>query len=190
MLTNNLKPHNVQITSNLKVAFKPACQKYQLALEVERSKKEKQAVEDKKAIILSEIEDVKSQITLLTKTSVVPEKGFALCAEQAEKENDILFGEQSECFEKKKWAEKGRRCQVGGSIIAPGGEEEKTKLTFINFESLCYVDVFTLFYWNFTSFYFRLFYHLFGIESLYFFLVQFLVTVFDDWYTGYKFQSI
>ena len=55
MLTNNLKPHNVQITSNLKVAFKSACQKYQLAFEPEKTKKEKWAVENQKAIILSEI---------------------------------------------------------------------------------------------------------------------------------------
>ena len=92
MLTNNLKPDNVQITSNLKVAFKFARQKYQLALEAVRSKNEKQAVEDQKAIILSKIEDVKSQITLLTKTSVMLEK-----------------------------------------------------LAYIDFESLCYVDAFTLF---------------------------------------------
>ena len=32
MLTNNLKPHSVQITLNSKVAFKSAHQKYQLAL--------------------------------------------------------------------------------------------------------------------------------------------------------------
>ena len=37
-----------------------------------------------------------------------------------------------------------KRYQVGGSIIAPG-EEEETKLTFFDFESLCYVDAFTLF---------------------------------------------
>ena len=55
MLTNNLKPHNVQITSNLKVAFKSACQKYQLAFDPEKTKKEKWAIEDQKAIILSEI---------------------------------------------------------------------------------------------------------------------------------------
>ena len=81
---------------------------------------------------------------------------------------------QSECFENKKWGEKGRCFQVGGIIIAPGEEEEEeeeeeTKLTFIDFESLCYVDVFKLFCWKFQSFYFCLFYHLFGIESLYFF---------------------
>ena len=89
MLTNNLKPQNGQITSNLKVAFKSACQKYKLALEAERFKKEKQAVEDQKAIILSEIEDVKSQISLLTKTSAMLEKEFVLCLKQAEQENDI-----------------------------------------------------------------------------------------------------
>ena len=60
MLTNNLKPHNVQITSNLKIAFKSPRQKYQLAHKAESSKKEKQAVKDQKVIILSEIEDVKS----------------------------------------------------------------------------------------------------------------------------------
>ena len=52
-------------------------------------KKEKQAVEDQKAIILSEIEDVKSQISLLTKTSAMLEKEFVLCLKQAEQENDI-----------------------------------------------------------------------------------------------------
>ena len=88
-IINNLKPHNVQITSNLKVAFKSARQKYQLAFEAERSKKKKQGVEDQKAIILSEIEDVKSQITLLTKTSVMLEKEFVLCVEQGGKVNDI-----------------------------------------------------------------------------------------------------
>ena len=84
------------------IDFKSARQKYQVELEVERSKKEKQPVEGQEAIILSEIEDVKSQITLLTKTSLM---------------------------------EKGRPCQVGGSIIAPeGGEEEETKVsTFVCF---------------------------------------------------------
>ena len=47
------------------IDFKSARQKYQVELEVERSKKEKQPVEDQEAIILSEIEDVKSQLFLL-----------------------------------------------------------------------------------------------------------------------------
>ena len=95
----------------------------------------------------------------------------------------------------KKWGEKGRHCQVEGSIIAPGGGEEETKLTFIDFESLCYIDVFTLFCWKFTSFYFSLSYHLFGIESLYFFIRLVSVTVFADWHMvtliafSYKFES-
>ena len=59
MLTNNLKPHNVQFTTKFKIALKAARQKYQLAAETEKSKKENQIVEDQKAIILSEIEDVK-----------------------------------------------------------------------------------------------------------------------------------
>ena len=126
MLTNNLKPHNVQITSNLKVAFKSACQKYQLALEVERSKKEKRAVEDKKAIILSEIEDVKSQITLLTKTSVVLEKEFVLCAEQAEKENDILYGEQMNALKRKSEQKKEDVAKLEGALSLL--EEKKKKL--------------------------------------------------------------
>ena len=58
MLTNNLKPHNIQITTNFKIAFKAARHKYQLAVETKRSKKEKKIVQDQKAIILSEIEDV------------------------------------------------------------------------------------------------------------------------------------
>ena len=128
MLTNNLKPHNVQITSNLKVAFKSACQKYQLALEAERSKKEKQAVEDKKAIILSEIEDVKSQITLLTKTSVVLEKEFVLCAEQAEKENDILCGEQMNALKRKSEQKKEDVAKLEGALSLL--EEKKKKLNW------------------------------------------------------------
>ena len=36
MLTNNPRPHNAQITSNLKVAYKSARQKYLLALKEER----------------------------------------------------------------------------------------------------------------------------------------------------------
>ena len=59
MLTNNLKSHNVQITTNFKIAFKAARQKYQLAVATERSKKENQIVEDQKAFSLSETEDVK-----------------------------------------------------------------------------------------------------------------------------------
>ena len=81
MLTKNLKPHNVQIISNSNVAFKSSRQKYQLALEAERSKKEKQAVEDQKAIILSEIEDAKFQISLFTKTLAILEKEVVLCVE-------------------------------------------------------------------------------------------------------------
>ena len=74
-------PQCLQITSNLKVAFKSAHQKYQLALEAERSKKEKQVVEDQKPIILCETEDVKSQITHYYKTRVMLEKQFVLCVE-------------------------------------------------------------------------------------------------------------
>ena len=144
MLTNNLKPQNGQITSNVEVAFKSACQKYQLALEVERFKKEKQAVEDQKAIILSEIEDVKSQISLITKTSAMLEK-VCLVSKTSRTGKRYFFGKQSEYFEKKKRGEKGRCCQVGGSIITPTGEEKETKLMFTDFERLCYVDVFTLF---------------------------------------------
>ena len=98
MLPNNLKPQNVQIISNLKVAFTSARQKYQLAY---RSKIEKQAVEDQKAIILSEIEDVKSQITLLTKTSVMLVKEFVLCVEQAEKEIDLSLVNKANALKRK-----------------------------------------------------------------------------------------
>ena len=55
----------------------------------QESKKEKSPVENQKAIILSDIEDVKSQITFLTKTSVILEKEFVLSVKQVEKENDI-----------------------------------------------------------------------------------------------------
>ena len=98
MLTNNLKPYSVQITSNLKVAFKSEHQKYQPALEAESSKKEKQ--------VLSDIEDVKSQITLLTKTSVMLQKEFVLCAEEAEKENDISLMSKVNVLKRKNEGEK------------------------------------------------------------------------------------
>ena len=84
------------------------------------------------------------------------------------KGKQYFLHEKFERFEKKKWGENERRYQVGGSIIAPGQEEE-TKLTFIDFESLCYVDAFTLFCGKFTSFSLCLLYHLFGIENLIFF---------------------
>ena len=135
-----------------------------------RSRVEKnqwESVEDQKAIILFETEDVKSQLTLLTKTSMMQEKECCVCR-TSRKGKQYFFGEQSECFEKKKWGRKGRCCQVGASIITPGGEEEETKL-FIDIESLCYVDVFILFCWKILSFYFCLFYHLFDTESLYLF---------------------
>ena len=85
------------------------------------------------------------------------------------KGKQYFLHERTECFEKKKWGENERRYQVGGSIIAPGEEEEETKLTFFDFESLCYVDAFTLFCWKFASFSLCFLYHLFGIESLIFF---------------------
>ena len=43
LLSNNLKPHTVNITSEMKVAFKFSSQRYQMKLEEERNKKEKQA---------------------------------------------------------------------------------------------------------------------------------------------------
>ena len=98
MLTNNLKLYGIQIISNLKVAFKSERQKYQPALEAESFKKEKQ--------VLSDIEDVKSQITLLTKTSVMLQKEFVLCAEQAEKENDIFLMSKVNVLKRKNEGEK------------------------------------------------------------------------------------
>ena len=127
MLTNNLKPHNVQITSNLKVAFKSARQKYQLTLEAERSKKDKQAVEDQKAIILSEIEDVKSQITLLTKTSAMLVKEFVLCVEQAKKENDISLVSKANSLKRKSEEEMEDVAKLEGALSLPK-EKKKKKL--------------------------------------------------------------
>ena len=103
-----------------------ARQKYQLALEAERSKKEKQAVEDQKAIILSEIEDVKFQITLLTKTSVMLEKEFVSCVEQAEKENDISLVSKANAVKRKSEEKKEDVAKLEGALLLL--EEKKKKL--------------------------------------------------------------
>ena len=58
---------------------------------------------------------------------------------------------------------------------------------FIDFESLCYDDVFTFFYGKFTSSYFCLFYHLFGIESLQFSATDILIKLVAF---SYKFESV
>ena len=73
------------------------------------------------------------------------EQEFILCVEQAEKENSISLVCKANTLKRKSNENKE---DIGGSIVTPGGEEEETKSMIIDFESLCYVDVFYIILWK------------------------------------------
>ena len=125
MLINNLKPHNVQITSNLKLLLSLYV-KNTKSHSRQRSKKEELAVGDPKVIILSEIEEVKSQITLLSKTSVMLEKEFVLCVVQPEKENDISSVSKTNALKRKNEEKKEDVAKLEGALSLL--KEKKKKL--------------------------------------------------------------
>ena len=57
MYANDLQPHTIDISNALKLSVKSARQKYQIILEEEKAAKKKDANDNQKQIIVSEIKD-------------------------------------------------------------------------------------------------------------------------------------
>ena len=61
MISNQVKPHNINIDKSIVLAFQSAHQKYKLYLEEEKKKKEETEVEIKGSHIAADINKIKSK---------------------------------------------------------------------------------------------------------------------------------
>ena len=68
MLTNSIQPHTIDINNAMIVSFKAARQKYQLYLEEIASKEKEKETNNRKAIIISEINEVQLKHDEIAKT--------------------------------------------------------------------------------------------------------------------------
>ena len=84
MLTSSIQPHTIDINNALIVSFKAARQKYQLYLE----EKEKET-NNRKAIIISEINEVQLKHDEIAKTCKMLDEEFVASVRDAEEKNDM-----------------------------------------------------------------------------------------------------
>ena len=89
MLTNSIQPHTIDINNAFIVSFKAARQKYQLYLE-EIASKEKET-NYRKAIKISEINEVQLKHDEIAKTCKMLDEEFVASVRDAEEKNDMLL---------------------------------------------------------------------------------------------------
>ena len=89
MLANNLKPHEIVFTSQLRKSCRLAHSRYIAHLEDMREKKEKNKVEDAKQVMDSEIKNIKSQISDVEKTCNLLDEKFVKLVQVAEQKQDM-----------------------------------------------------------------------------------------------------
>ena len=89
MLNNSIQPHTIDINNTMIVSFKAARQKYQLYLE-EIASKEKET-NNRKAIIISEINEVQLKHDEIAKTCMMLDEEFVASVRDAEENNDMLL---------------------------------------------------------------------------------------------------
>ena len=111
IITNSLKPHTIEITSGMKLAFK-----YAIKLDEEKNMKRNDAAEKQKSIINSEIDEVKSKVSQLMKTVKILENDFITCVENAEKENNLSLISKSNALKGKSVEKKEQIQQLDKSL--------------------------------------------------------------------------
>ena len=91
MLSNDLKPHNIDISKSMVKAFRSAHGKYQMHLEDQRQKRISTEAETKAMHLSNEIETLKGKVEQMSKGVAVMDAQFFECVEVAEKKHDISF---------------------------------------------------------------------------------------------------
>ena len=91
MLTNSIQPHTIDINNAMIVSFKAARQKYQLYLEEIASKEKEKETNNRKAIIISEINEVQLKHDEIAKTCIMLDEEFIASVRDAEEKNDMLL---------------------------------------------------------------------------------------------------
>ena len=89
MLTNSIQPHTIDINNAMIVSFKAARQKYQLYLEEIASKEKEKETNNRKAIIISEINEVQLKHDEIAKTCKMLDEEFVASVRDAEEKNDM-----------------------------------------------------------------------------------------------------
>ena len=91
MLSNDLKPHNIDISKSMVKGFKSAHGKYQMHLEDQRQKRISTEAETKAMHLSNEIETLKGKVEQMSKGVAMMDAEFFECVEVAEKKHDISF---------------------------------------------------------------------------------------------------
>ena len=91
MLSNDLKPHNINISKSMVKAFKSAHGKYKMHLEDQRQKRISMEAQTKAMHFSNEIETLKGKVEQMLKGVAIMNAEFFECVEVAEKKNDISF---------------------------------------------------------------------------------------------------
>ena len=91
MLSNDLKPHNIDISKSMVKAFKSAHGKYQMHLEDQRQKRISTEAETKAMHLSNEIETLKGKVEQMSKGVAMMDTEVFECVKVAQKKHDISF---------------------------------------------------------------------------------------------------
>ena len=91
MLSNDLTPHNIDISKSMLKVSKSVHDKYQMHIEDQRQKRISTEVETKAMRLSNEIETLKGKVEQMSKGVDMMDPEFFECVEVTEKKHDISF---------------------------------------------------------------------------------------------------
>ena len=91
VLSNDLKPHNIDISKSMIKAFKSAHGKYQMHLEDQQQKRISKEAETKAMHLSIEIETLKGKVEQMSKGVAMMDTEVFECVKVAQKKHDISF---------------------------------------------------------------------------------------------------
>ena len=91
MLSNDLTPHNIDISKSMLKVSKSVHDKYQMHIEDQRQKRISTEVETKAMRLSNEIETLKGKVEQMSKGVDMMDAEFFECVEVTEKKHDISF---------------------------------------------------------------------------------------------------
>ena len=128
LIANNLKPHTLEITSQLIKDFRSAHQKYVNQLKEEKKNKQKTEAEQQAMHIASDIEKLQQKIKIAEKAVTMMEVEVSECMELAEKKSDLSFVKKGNGL-KRKSTETKQEIELLGKQIEELQKKKKELLT-------------------------------------------------------------
>lgn len=101
MLSNGLKPHTIDVTTQMRKSCRAAHQRYLIYLDDVKKQKAKEKNDNVKEIIGSEIREVQGQISDIEKTCKMLDKKFIKLVNDAEKQKDFKLITEANALKRK-----------------------------------------------------------------------------------------